>query len=100
MIPAVNATGWNLLYNGNLATAAVTLFNQATAGWAVVVLFLVYQFMLYIKTRNLPLMFTTGSIFVAMFATATTFVKQSSLSIMFLLLAVEFAGVLYLAFWK
>lgn len=99
MIPAQNATGWTELFNGQLLQASFTLFNTATAGWGVAILFLIYQFMLYIKTRNLPLMFTTGVIFVAMFSTAT-FVKQSTLSIMFLMLAAEFAGILYLAFWK
>jgi len=99
MIAPVNATGWALLYDGHLLQAAFTLYNISTAGWGVAILFLVYQFMLYIKTRNLPLLFTTGLIFTAMFATAT-FVKQSTLSIMFLMLALEFAGILYLAFWK
>lgn len=99
MINATNATGWNFLYDGQLIKAAFTLFDTALVGWSVAILFLVYQFMLYMKTRNLPLTFSTSLVFVVIFAGAT-FIKPISMQLIFVLLILELGGILYMVFWK
>jgi hypothetical protein len=48
----MNATGWEQMMDGQLIQAAVTMYNIEVGGWVIGVLFLVYQFMLYMKTRN------------------------------------------------
>ncbi len=67
----MNVTGWNELISGNLISAAFIMFDTAFGGWVVVILFMVYQFMLYMKTRNAALSWITGVLFTAMFAAST-----------------------------
>jgi hypothetical protein len=97
----VNATGWNELMDGNMIGAVYTMFDTAfgNMGIIVVILFFVYQFMLYMKTGNVTLMWVTGIIFASMYATSS-FVEPVSVQIIFLLLVLEFAAVLFLTFYK
>jgi len=94
-----NATGWTELYRGDLVSAVFTLFDTALLGWMVAILFFVYQFMLYLKTRNATICFVTGLMFVSLYATSI-FVKSASVHIMFLILVFELAGILYALLWK
>jgi len=94
-----NATGWAELFDGNLIKAAYTMYNTAFAGWAVVILFFVYQMMLYMKTRNLTLCWTTGIFFASLYA-VSQFVHPVSVQAMFVLLVFELAGILFLLLWK
>lgn len=98
--PPVNATGWAELMDGNMISAVYTMFDTAfgSMGIVVVILFFVYQFMLYMKTGNVTLMFVTGAIFASLYATSS-FVETVSVQIIFLLLVLEFAAVLYLMFF-
>ena len=90
---------WTPLYDGHLLTAAFTLYNEAFIGWAVVVLFVIYQFMLLIKTKNITLSWVTGVFFVSLYATSQ-FVNAIGLQVLFIILVFELAGILYFIFWK
>jgi len=96
----VNATGWSQLYDdGNLAAAAFAMYDTAFVGWVVAILFIVYQFMLILKTKNMTLAWITGAIFVSLYLTGT-FVKTISAQVIFVILVMELAGILYFLFWK
>ncbi len=95
-----NATGWYELYNNaNIINAVFTMYDTAFVGWIVAILFFVYQFMLILKTRNLTLSWITGVIFVSLYMTSE-FVKVLSAQIIFVILVLELAGILYLLVWK
>ncbi len=93
----VNTTGWTELMDGNMIAAVYTMFDTAFGGMGmvVVILFFVYQLMLYMKTKNLTLMWTIGIIFASLYATSQ-FVEPFSVQIIFLLLVFELGGILYL----
>ena len=93
----VNATGWSELIDGNMVGAVYNMFDTAFGGMGIVVviLFFVYQVMLFTKTRNLSLCFITGSIFASLYATSM-FVEQVSVGIIFLLLVFELGAILYM----
>lgn len=97
----MNATGWTELMDANLIGAAFAMYDAAFVGWTVGILFFVYELMLLIKTRNLPLAFITGMFFASMYITSTfQFVKPISSQIIFVMLVFELAGILYLWIWK
>ena len=93
----VNVTGWSELIDGNMVGAVYTMFDTAFGGMGIVVviLFFVYQVMLFTKTRNLSLCFITGIIFASLYATSM-FVEQVSVGIIFLLLVFELGAILYM----
>src|SRR6056297_1111490 len=100
----MNATGWNQLFDGNMVNAAFVMYNTAFAGWLVAILFIVYQFMLILKTKNMTLAWVTGLFFAALYASSTILagstnpvLKAASLKIIFVILVFELAGILY--FW-
>ena len=97
----VNTTGWNELMDGNMISAVYTMFDTAFGGMGIVVviLFFVYQVMLYAKTKNLTLMWIVGIMFASLHA-ASSFVEQFSVQIIFLLLVFELAGILYMLFFS
>jgi len=102
----VNATGWNELIDGHLIGAVFTMFDSSNAasavvsgglaGWTVAILFIVYQFVLYLKTQNLALCWMTGMLFVSLYITSV-FIKTASVHIIFVILVFELCGILY--FW-
>ncbi len=94
-----NATGWTELYDGNLVGAAFTMYDTAFAGWTIAILFIVYQFMLLLKTQNLTLAWITGVIFVSLYLTST-FIQAISSQVIFVILVMELAGIFYFLFWK
>lgn len=93
----VNATGWTELLDGNTIGAVYTMFDTAfgNMGIVIVILFFVYQSMLYMKTKNLTLMFIIGVIFAGLYV-GSSFVEPFSVPIIFLILLFELAGILYL----
>ena len=97
-VTPVNATGWTELMDGNMVGAVYTMFDTAfgSMGIVVVILFFVYQAMLFTKTRNLSLCFITGIIFASLYATNVVFVEQVSVGIIFLLLVFELGAILYM----
>lgn len=105
----VNATGWSELMDGKMIKAVYTMYDQAfgavtggpfvDGGWVVIILFVVYQFMLLLKTRNLTISWITGIIFASLYATSI-FVKAISIQIIFVILVFELAGILYMLIFK
>ena len=103
----VNATGWPELFDGHIVTAAFVMYDAALAGWTVAILFIVYQFMLWMKTRNMTIMWITGAMFAGMFVTAqildatgNPILKPISIQVIFAILVFELGAILYMWFWK
>ena len=99
----VNATGWTELMDGQLIIASFTMFDTAFVGWTVAILFFVYQVMLYLKTRNMTICWVMGLFFLSMYAALSAFstvVRMESVTIMFVLLVFELAGILFVWLWK
>ena len=95
--------GWAELFDGNLIGASFTMFDAAFVGWTVAILFFVFQFMLYLKTRNMTLLWITGLFFLSMYAALSAFstvVRMESVWVMFIVLVFEFAGILFVWLWK
>lgn len=109
VIGAINSTGWSQLMDGNLIGAVFTMYDSAggptglfepvLAGWTVAILFFVYQFMLWIKTRNLALSFITGIFFASMYA-GSIIMKPISIQIIAVLLIFEAGAILYMLIAK
>ena len=94
-----NVSGWNDLIAGNIMAAVYNMFNAATAGWFVAVMFMVFQSVLFIKTRNLTLCWVTGIFFASLFG-ATVVMKDYAFQLMFVMLSLELAGILAMWFFK
>ncbi len=96
---ATEVCGWRFLIDGKLPEAAYYMYNAALFNWAIAILFIVYQFMLYMKTKNTTLCWITGLFFAALYA-ASVFVKDMSIQIIFLILVFELAAILYMWIFK
>lgn len=94
----VSTTGWAELMNGSMLDAVYTMYDTSfgSMGIVVVILFFVFQFMLYSKTRNPTLMFIIGLFFTSLYA-LSKFVQPFSLHIIFIVLVFELAGILYMS---
>ena len=93
-----NATavcGWAELFDGNLIGSAYLMYNTAWSLWAVILLFLAFEFMLYLKTENVTLTWTTGVIFTSIFW-STAYIKPAAHMILAVIMAVELGGLFYL----
>lgn len=97
MATPVNATGWAELMDGQMVAAAYTVFDTAFGGVGLiaVILFMVFEIMLYRKTQSLTSMFIIGMIFTSLYATSQ-FYEPLSLKILFGILVLELAGILYM----
>ena len=97
----VNATGWAELMDGNMVSAVYTMFDQAFGGMGlvVVILFIVYQLMLFWKTRNITLMWIIGVFFVALYSISTIY-EPFAMRIIFLILVLQLGGIFYLILFK
>lgn len=94
-----NVTGYSELISGDIFGAVYTLYNATLAGWLVAILFLVFQVLLYIKSRNFVMMWVTGLFFAGMYG-ISTIVTQSSVVFIFAILILELAGIIYYLFFK
>jgi len=96
-----NATGWSELMDGNMVFAVYKMFDISLGnmGLFTLVMFVLYQFMLYQKTGNITLMWITGVLFTAMFATSQ-FIPGSTMFVLYIILAIEFAAIFYLVFFS
>jgi hypothetical protein len=100
VVSAVNATGWNELLDANLVGAVFTMFDTAFgAGWVILILFITYQLMLWLKTRNIMLMFMTGVFFAGLYYTSTL-VKGIGWPIIILIIGLELGIIIYTWVWK
>ena len=94
-----NVTGWSELMDGDMIGSVYSMYNTALIGWPVFILFITFQFMLYLKTRNLNLCWVTGMFFASLYA-VSAFVEAVSIQFMFLLLVLELGGILYMLLFK
>lgn len=85
--------------DGHMISAVFTMYDTAFLNWTVAILFIVYQFMLLLKTRNLNLAWISGIFFASLYVTSV-FVKPISIQVIFVILVFELAGVLYFLIWK
>lgn len=99
--------GWTQLNDGSIVSAAFTMFDSAFMGWTVVVLFLVYQFMVYVKTRTLTASWAVGALFLSMYfgtrmlsVSGFAFLKPIAGQVLLVILVLELAGIVYYWFWK
>jgi hypothetical protein len=100
-----NTTGWSELISGNIIKAPFIMYDTALMGWTIAILFLIHQGMMYMKSRNLTLNFIMGIFFMSMYLSAQAIslfpiVQPYSKNVMFLILVIELAGILYYAFWR
>ena len=95
-----DAIGWTELLDGNMILAVFTMFNTAFMGWFVPILFIVYESMLLIKTKNLMLSWLTGIIFVSLYATTQFASATVGIPLLYVMLVFELAGILYFLIWK
>lgn len=101
-MPCGNSTavcGWGELMQGNILGSAYVLMDSYLLGWLVIILFLIFQFMLIIKTKNITLSWITGVIFAALYGTSV-FVKTISIQVLVILLILELGVILYTIFFK
>ena len=101
-IGAINATGWAELMDANVVAASFTMFDTAFGGIVIAMLFFVFHIMLWFKTQNMQLCFTTTIIFVAIFVTTglNNIVHPASYGIIFVVLAIELGSIFYSIFFK
>jgi len=92
-------TPWEQILEGKLIQAVYDMYNIAFDGWVIAILFFVFQFILFVKTRNINIMYVLGTIFLALFS-YTTYIKETSLSVMFVVLVLELAGIMFAWFFK
>ena len=97
-MPTAEQMGWDALMDGNMIEAVYTMFDISfgSMGIVVVILFMVYQVMLYSKTQNLALMFFTGALFTGLYVTSQ-YVEPFSVKIIAFILVLELAGIFYMA---
>jgi hypothetical protein len=91
--------GWNELINMDVIGAVYIMYDSAMLNWTVAILFIVYQTMLFLKTRNLTLGWVTGLFFASLYA-VSAFVKPISIQLIFIILVFELGGILYMLIWK
>ena len=91
--------GWAEIMQGKLISASFVMYDAAFANWTVAILFIVYQFILILKTKNLNISWVTGIFFISLYA-LSVYVKTISLQVIFVILVFELAGILYLLIWK
>ena len=103
VVTGTNATGWTELLNANPFGAAFKMYDTALTFGSlhlfVIALFIVYQLMLILKTKNFTLAWTTGLIFALAYASSTIF-DAATKPILFFILVVELGVVLALFFFK
>ena len=98
----VNATGWGNITLGTgtgLVTGVFSMYDTAMSGWFIAGLFMIYSVMLWIKTKNLALMFISGIFFAALYL-GSAIVKPASTQIILMILIFELAGIIYMWFYK
>lgn len=99
-----NATGWSALYDAHIMQAAWDMYTAAWGGWFMLILFLVMQFMVYLKTRNFTLGLVLNIMFIAMFVVPRTmfgvYINSVQIGILILLALAQLTAILIEAFGK
>ena len=99
--------GWTELYNASIVKASFVMFDSAFMGWSIVILFVVYQFMVFIKTRTLTASWAVGALFISMYygalklsSSGYAFMKPIAGQILLVILVFELAGIVYYWLFK
>jgi len=95
----VNATGWAELIAGQVWNAPFVMYNTAMAGLFIFALYLVFQAMIYYKTRSASLSLVIGLMFTYV-AISLSAVPASMVWWLILLLVVQGTWVFYYTFFK
>lgn len=96
----MNVSGYGQLIEGHPIQGVYTMFNEAfrhssaNVGWFIIILFVCFEVMLYIKTENSKLTVACAFVFLALYG-LSSFVEQASLSIMMLMCILLLAGIMY-----
>lgn len=96
-----NSTGWEYLIQGELPYSVYYMFDQTVFGGMglfVIVLFVIFQIMLYFKTGNLTSMWVIGILFASMYG-LSQLVNPLAVNILFGILVFELAGILLLMYF-
>jgi len=94
-----NVTGWNELLSGHMISAAYVMYDEALIGFVIILLYILFQVMLYLKTKSWNLGFVMGLFFMSMYIGATSItgvplLKASVVPWAFLLLVLQLAAVI------
>jgi hypothetical protein len=92
-----NVTGWNELFAGNPVVASYTLFNTAWFGWILGILFIIFETMLIMKTRDPVASVIMGLIFLSVYIGV---VHSRVVGIMLVAITILIAGILYAVIFK
>lgn len=96
-----NATGWNeLMVTRNPVFASYYMFNSVLSGWFIVLLFFVFQIMLYYKTKSALLGGIMSILFIGAWIGKVEYIKDTSVSMIFLILAMQVGVTLYNILWR
>lgn len=95
-----NVTGWDKLLELRIFSAVVDLFMEATANWAIPLLFVVFQVLIFMKTRDITLMWISGVIFTSFYIIMSVTFDVITMQSIFVILAVEFALILFMMFFR
>jgi hypothetical protein len=100
MVTPINATGWSQLIDGDMIGAAYITYNTVFGGggWVILILFFVFQFMLFIKTKSLELSIITSLFFLAAFGFSAA-MSPDKIYIIIFFLALELGGIFYMWLW-
>jgi hypothetical protein len=93
-----NVSGWNDLMNGKVISASFNLYSTLLNGWTIAILFVVFQILVYIKTKNIVMMWISGIFFASMYA--VSMFSRNSIVFIFAILILELAGIMYYMFFK
>jgi len=64
-----NVSGWAELMNSSIVKASFQMYDTATGGFFIVILFFLFNFMLFIKTRSLTALFVADILFISLTTT-------------------------------
>ncbi len=99
--------GVNYIMDGRLIMASTALYQSIFGMWFVVILFLLFKFILWNRTRNVALGFTTSILFIGVATTGsllvnsgTEFLQSQAFIVVVTITIFEMASVLYGAIWK
>jgi len=95
----INTTGWNDLLAGHIIQASYNYWEILLNGWFIAIIFILYESLILIKTRNMTIGWATGLFFMAVYAT-TAIYKPISVNVMFLILVFELAAILFSWLWR
>jgi len=93
-----NVSGWNeIINNTNLVKAAYTMYDNAMYGNLIAILWVSFSAVLYMKTRNVGLIFFLGLLSYVVFYGLLT---SSARGVLLVILVFELAALLYELFWS